>query len=121
MAASINQSTLEAFQSYVETHHTELWGKVLVGFASAPNLNIMEGIKGKHLLPTISAADMTRRWSAAFAPPTDTVTLGQRALDVFAVKAEAQFLPQDLEKTWLGELRRRGQTPAPTCPSSSTS
>lgn len=113
MANTAALTALASFQAYVQDHGTELWSRIFYGFKTATLATVLEGVKGKYTLPSLTIGDdLALRWSATFGTANNNkATFGQRELDTVLNKAEFSFVPTEWEANYMGFLRRTGQDP----------
>lgn len=109
MSHSLNTTSAETFQSYVQDFSDQLITKMFFGFLSSKDCTPHEGVKGKLALPQLVIADLIRRYGETFTVVQNAFTFGQRNLEVFDAKIDLRIVPKQFESSWMGKFRQQGQ------------
>ena len=111
MALGLDFSAAEAYKAYVEEIKEDLFRRLFFGFKSAQLATPVEGVKGRMVMTELQVKDnLTKRWSQSFAG-TDNVKFDPLVLEVVTQKVENSVIPQLFEGSYLGHMRRSGQSP----------
>jgi len=109
MALSQTLTTAAALQDYIRDFSDSLISKAYYGFASAPYLTPIDGVKGQHIMTELVLGNLVHKYTTAdFAPIAGRVDFKPRTLTVQKSKLELQFEPQAFEGTYLGMARQPG-------------
>lgn len=100
-------SAVAAYRAYVETISDEIFTKLYYDFDTAQFITIHEGVKGKKVWTEQQILGLIKAYFSDFTP-SDTNKLIPVELVVEANKIEHREVPQDMESTYLGFLRRNG-------------
>lgn len=108
MAQTVQLTTLEAFQGYVQEHGTDMWSRIFYGFKTAGLAASVSGVKGKYTLPKLTiGSNLSKRWTSTFEGQNNKATPGQSVLETFLNKIEFQFIPTEWEENYMGFLRKK--------------
>lgn len=111
MALGLDFSAAEAYKAYVEEIKEDLFRQLFFGFKTAQLATPVEGVKGRMVMTELQVKDnLTKRWSQAFSG-TDNVKFDPLVLEVVTQKVENSVVPQLFEGSYLGHMRRSGQSP----------
>jgi hypothetical protein len=105
--ASTDYSQVAAYRAFVESISAEIFTKLYLGFRTANLVTHHEGVKGEKRWTEMQLKSLAKRYSAAFSA-TNTNDLVPEVLKVHACKVEHKEVPQEIEDTYLGFLRRNG-------------
>jgi hypothetical protein len=110
--SSVNYTSAAAFRDYVESRGEELISRIFFGFQTADLVTIHDGVKGSKILTeAIIGENLIKRWRAQFDPVSNAAEFVPRVLSTTLAKLDLSFVPQDLEATYLGDMRKKGQNP----------
>jgi hypothetical protein len=110
MANGIDFTAAEAYKAYVETFAEDLFTQIFFGFKTAQLGTPHEGVKGKHVITELEiATSLARRWDASFRGFTNT-SYTPTTLEVTTNTVEHSVIPQQFEGSYLGMMRRQGQS-----------
>lgn len=110
MANGIDFTAAEAYKDYVETFAEDLFTQLFFGFKTGQLATPHEGVKGKHVITELTIADnLARRWQAAYRGFTNT-GYTPTVLEVTRNTVEHSVIPQEFEGSYLGMMRRQGQS-----------
>ena len=111
MPLGLDFSAAEAYKAYVEEIKEDLFRRLFFGFKTAQLATPVEGVKGRMVMTELQVKDnLTKRWSQSFAG-TDNVKFDPLVLEVVTQKVENSVIPQLFEGSYLGHMRRSGQSP----------
>lgn len=110
MPASLNLTELTTvLGAYCRENKADLFGQMLLEHDYTSRFTVLDDCTDQVPLPRLSMGDFLKPADpTAFAPTTDALVLGARILQVYAVKGDLRIHPQLLEKTWLGQYRKKG-------------
>lgn len=109
---SINYGHAEAFQDYVRTYAEEFFTRMFYGFRTAQLAQPFEGIKGEHVVTELEIGEnLARRWAKEFQAVADAVKPKPTKITTVLNKVDFSIVPQQYEKSYLGQLRKKGQNP----------
>lgn len=108
LLTSIDLTELAAnLGAYHREHRDELVSELLLDDDFTSDLNVMDDITDELPLPNLSLGDLTKPANpAAFAPTANALAFGARILKVRGVKVDLLLIPQVLEKSWLGKMKK---------------
>lgn len=110
---SVNHSYAESFQGYVRTYAEEMFCQLFYGFKTADLAQVLEGIKGEHVLTELEIGEnLARRWGKTFDPLSDAVAHKPRVLKTALNKVDFSVVPTQYEFSYLGAMRKKGQDAA---------
>jgi len=110
MALGIDFTDAAAYKAYVETFADDLFTELFFGFKTANLATPHEGVKGKHVITELEIADnLARRWDATFRGFSNT-SYTPTVLEVSRNTVEHAVVPQLFESSYLGMMRRSGQS-----------
>jgi hypothetical protein len=114
---SANLTAAAAYRDYVQDFSDELITRAFYSPKTVDMSTVHEGVKGRLTLTRLKAlAGAARAWSKDFQPVDNAVAFEPRHLDVFAIKRDLSFVPQEFEQTYLGYVRKQGQNPGSDLP-----
>jgi len=105
--ASTDYSVAAGYRSFVENISTDLYTKLFYEFRTASLVTIHEGVKGKKVWTEMKLLALAKAYFAAYTP-ADTNQLVPVELEVAPYKVEHKEIPQEMEDTHLGFLRKNG-------------
>ncbi len=111
MALSETYTDVAAYQAYVQQYNFDLITDAFIKTKTASMVTTHEGVKGKLTLTRMVLAQLVKRYEKDFGAPADQATFTPRTIETFKVKVEHSVCPSDLEGSYLGELRKKGQSP----------
>jgi hypothetical protein len=103
--ASTDYSAVAGYRSYVETISEDIFRKLFFEFNTARLVTIHEGVKGKKVWTEMKLLNLAKAYFPAFSAG-DTNQLVPIEMDVSPFKVEHKEIPQEIEDTHLGFLRR---------------
>ena len=103
--ASTNYTLAAGYRAFVEQISGEIFTKLFYSFRTAELVTIHEGVKGKKVWTEMTLRDLAKRYASTFSAE-ETNELKPVELIVHANKVEHKEVPQDMEDTYLGFLRR---------------
>lgn len=105
--------TAEEFRDYVEKHKEEFLLDLLLGFDSEQELTSEGGNKGELIQTTLTYdRDVLQPWKRLQASDfTQKGDLGQISMKSYLVQFRDVYYPTELERSYLGKLRKTGQKP----------
>ncbi len=117
MPLSANLTAAAAYRDYVQDFGDQLIERAFYTPKTVAGATVHEGIKGRLTLTRLKAlANAARAWKSTFDPVNDAVAFEPRHLDVYPIKRDLSFVPQDFEATYLGYIRKQGQNPGADLP-----
>lgn len=105
--ANTDYSLVAGYKDFVERISDEIFTKLYYGFDTAKLVTLHEGIKGKKVWTEQQLLALIKAYFSAFTP-SDTNKLVPVTLETYELKVEHKEVPQDMESTYLGFLRRNG-------------
>lgn len=109
---SVNYGHAEAFQDYVRTYAEDFFTRMFYGFRTAQIALPFEGIKGEHVVTELEIGEnLARRWSKTFQAVADAINPKPTKIKTVLNKVDFSIVPQEYEKSYLGQLRKKGQNP----------
>ena len=110
MANGVSFTEAQAYKDFVEEFANELYSDIFFGFSTANIAMAHEGVKGKKVLTELMLADnLATRWAAPYVGTANTSYLPE-VLEVVTNKVEHSVIPQEFESSYLGMMRRQGQS-----------
>lgn len=110
MANGVNFADAQAYKDFVEEFADTLYSDIFFGFASSNYAMAHEGVKGKKVLTELMLSEnLATRWAAPFVGTPNT-SYKPEVLEVFTNKVEHSVIPQEFESSYLGFMRRQGQS-----------
>jgi hypothetical protein len=110
MANGIDFTAAEAYKAYVETFADDLFTQLFFGFKTGMLATPHEGVKGKHVITELEvSSNLARRWDATFRGFQNTAYT-PTTLEVTRHTVEHSVIPQQFEGSYLGMMRRQGQS-----------
>jgi hypothetical protein len=108
MASSIDISALAtALGAYHREHRDELVSEILLDEDFTQDLEVMDDITDELPLPSLGLTDLIKPANpSTFAPTANALAFNARVLKVRGIKVDLQLIPQVLEKTWLGKMKK---------------
>jgi hypothetical protein len=108
LASSIDISALAtALGAYHQEHRDELVSEVLLDEDFTSDMETMDDVTDELPLPNLSIEDLIQPGDpTAFTPTANALKFGARILKVRPVKVDLLLIPQVLEKTWLGKMKK---------------
>jgi hypothetical protein len=106
--SSIDISALAtALGAYHREHRDELVTEMLLDEAFTDDLEVLDDVTDELPLPNLSLTDLTKPANpTTFSPTANALKFGARVLKVRGIKVDLQLIPQVLEKTWLGKMKK---------------
>jgi hypothetical protein len=112
MSLSLKLTDAAAYQAYVETFGEELISQLFFGFNTAQLVSTHDEVKGRKVLTELVIGDnLVKRWRAAHDAVADAIDFQPRVLATAFAKLDVSVIPQELESTYLGMMRKKGQDP----------
>jgi len=105
--ASTTYTQVAGYKAFVEEISPEIFTKLFYGFRTAGLVTLHEGVKGKKVWTEMQLLALAKAYFSNFAPG-QTNELVPVTLETNANKVEHKEIPQDMEDTYLGFLRRSG-------------
>jgi len=107
-ATSIDLTDLAtALGAYHQEHRDTLITEMLLDEDFTSDLEVMDDVTDELPLPNLSLTDLIKPANATtFAPTANALAFGARILKVRGIKVDLQLIPQVLEKTWLGKMKK---------------
>lgn len=111
--SSATYTNAESYKAYAEAFAQDLISEMFFGFATAEEATVHQNIKGRKVLTDLVIGDnLVKRYRSAHDPVADAVDFQPRVLTTHPLKVDLDFVPQDMEGSYLAEYRRQGQDPA---------
>ncbi|MEL6140766.1 MAG: hypothetical protein AAFU67_04030 [Bacteroidota bacterium] len=111
MANGIDFTAAQAYKDFVEEFKDDLFAQIFYGFKTGELATPHQGVKGRLVLTELEVSrDLARRWNAPFEGFTNT-SYTPTMLNVVTNKVEHSVIPQEFEGSYLGMMRRKGQSP----------
>lgn len=96
-----------ALGAYHREHRDELVTELLLDEDFTKDLNVMDDVTDELPLPNLALADLTKPADpTAFTPTANAIKFGARVLKVRGIKVDLLLIPQVLEKSWLGKMKK---------------
>lgn len=108
MSSSVTLTNAANLRAYVEEFSEDIMRKFFHGFASAPFLTPMGGVKGDMILTEQIVGELVRRYKKTFDPRQGVIDYKPNTLRVYAHKSDLEIFPQDFEASYLGKMRSTG-------------
>ena len=105
--ANTDYSLVAGYKAFVEEISSDIFTKLFYGFRTANLATLHEGVKGKKVWTEQQMLTLAKAYFANF-NPGDTNALVPVVLETNANKVEHKEIPQEMEDTYLGFLRRNG-------------
>lgn len=110
MSLSANLTSVAAFRDYVEDFAPDLISKAFFQPRTIAMSTTHEGVKGKKVLTILEIAEeLAVAWKSDFSAKSNAVNFVPRELDVYPMKVDLSFTPQEFESSYLGSARKKGQ------------
>jgi hypothetical protein len=108
LASSIDITELATkLGSYHREHRDLIFNEMLLDEDFTQDLEVMDDVTDQLPLPNLSLIDLTKPANATtFSPTANSLKFGARILQVRGIKVDLQLIPQVLEKTWLGKMKK---------------
>lgn len=108
LATSIDISALAtALGAYHREHRDELVSEILLDDDFTNDLEVMDDCTDEVPLPSLALTDLIKPANpTTFEPTANALAFGARTLKVRGIKVDLQLIPQVLEKTWLGKMKK---------------
>jgi hypothetical protein len=108
LASSIDISALAtALGAYHREHRDELVAEILLDEDFTSDMEVMDDITDELPLPSLALTDLIKPANATtFSPTANALAFNARTLKVRGIKVDLQLIPQVLEKTWLGKMKK---------------
>lgn len=108
MFTAIDISALAtALGAYHREHRDTLITEMLLDEDFTSDLEVMDDITDELPLPNLSLTNLTKPANpTTFSPTANALAFGARVLKVRPIKVDLQLIPQVLEKTWLGKMKK---------------
>jgi hypothetical protein len=108
LASSIDISALAtALGAYHREHRDELVAEILLDEDFTQDLEVMDDVTDELPLPSLALTDLIKPANATtFSPTANALAFGARTLKVRGIKVDLQLIPQVMEKTWLGKMKK---------------
>lgn len=103
--ASTNYSLVAGYEDFVQLYSEDIFTKLFYGFRTAQFATPHEGVKGKKTWTEMQLLSLAKAYFSNFNPGS-TNALVPVTLEVNPFKVEHREIPQDMEDTYLGFLRR---------------
>lgn len=117
MDLSADLTAVAGYLDYVQDYSEDLIRRAFYSPKTVANATVHEGVKGRLTLTRLkAAANAARAWKKDFEPVDNAVSFSPRHLDVYAIKRDLSFTPQEFESTYLGFKRQQGQNPGQDLP-----
>lgn len=92
---------------YHREHRDELVSELLLDEDFTADLNVMDDITDELPLPNLALGDLTKPADpTTFTPNAGALKFGARILKVRGIKVDLLLIPQVLEKSWLGKMKK---------------
>lgn len=106
--SSIDISALAAaLGAYHREHRDELVAEILLDEDFTSDLEVLDDITDELPLPNLALTDLIKPANpTTFAPTANALAFGARTLKVRGIKVDLQLIPQVMEKTWLGKMKK---------------
>lgn len=93
--------------AYHREHRDLIFSDLLLDEDFTQDLNVMDDVTDELPLPNLNLIDLTKPANpAVFSPTANAVVFGSRTLKVRGIKVDLLLIPQVLEKTWLGKMKK---------------
>lgn len=111
--SSANYTNAANYKAYAEQFAQELISEMFFGFATAEEVTVHEYVKGRKVLTELVLGDnLVKRYRKDHDPVADAIDFVPRVLTTHDLKVDLDFVPKDMEATYLAEFRKKGQDPA---------
>lgn len=98
--------------AYLRENRNIMLSELVLGDDFERRFEIYEGVKDELAMPNLTITDLVKPADAStFSPTGNALAFDAQLLKVRGLKVDLQIVPSDLENTWLGTLRKRGQDP----------
>jgi hypothetical protein len=98
-----------ALGAYFRKDKGVLISKMLLGMNVEDRMEIWDDCKDQVPLPNLTISDLVKPANpTTFAPTSNALAFGARILQVRPWKVDLQIVPQTLEKSWLGQYKKKG-------------
>ena len=96
-----------ALGAYHREHRDQLVSEILLDEDFTSDLNVMDDVTDELPLPNLGIEDLTKPADpTAFSPTSNALKFGARVLKVRGIKVDLLLIPQVLEKSWLGKMKK---------------
>lgn len=96
-----------ALGAYHQEHRDELVSELLLDEDFTADLNVMDDVTDELPLPSLALDDLTKPADpTTFSPTASSLNFSARILKVRGIKVDLLLIPQVLEKSWLGKMKK---------------
>ena len=96
-----------ALGAYHREHRDELVSELLLDEDFTADLNVMDDVTDELPLPSLALDDLTKPADPVnFTPSASVLNFSARILKVRGIKVDLLLIPQVLEKSWLGKMKK---------------
>jgi hypothetical protein len=108
LLSALNLSDLTTkLGDYHREHRNILISEILLDESFDEKFEVLDDITDELPLPSMNITDIVKPANpVTFSPTSNALVFGARVLKVRGCKVDLQIVPQQLEKTWLGKMKR---------------